>query len=89
MQLTPSPTLSVGGHPPPHPFPAWLHTPRGGVHVAHTVRNALSEEGAGAGGRGPRSSQSEGPASGASTPGPWRSGPPPMQPTEVGGERVV
>lgn len=60
MQLTPSPTLSVGGHPPPHPFPAWLHTPRAGVHVAHTVRNALSEEGAGAGGRGPGSSQSEG-----------------------------
>lgn len=45
MQMTPSPTPGIGGHPSaPQPPSHRLHTPPptlGGPHVAHTVRNAL------------------------------------------------
>lgn len=47
MQLTPQ-LHPAAQEATPHRTPlALLHTPpRGGTHVAHTVRNALSEEGA-------------------------------------------
>lgn len=68
---------------PPHP-PAAPH-PRGGIHVAHTVRNALSKEGAAGRNGKTRSSSRKGVT--------WRLHPlspggedPPTYPEEVGGE---
>lgn len=68
---------------PPHP-PAAPH-PRGGIHVAHTVRNALSKEGAAGRNGKTRSSSRRGVT--------WRLHPlspggedPPTYPEEVGGE---
>lgn len=76
MQLTPSSTPRH--RRPPHPAPRWPCStpPRGGTHVAHTVRNALSEEGAGGSGE-TQSSPGGDTLSGASIhPSPGRGGPP-------------
>lgn len=77
MQLIPAPPLS-SPHPrhrrPPPPHLARLTPPKGGTHIAHTVRNALSEEADGGAGtsRAPR-------VGGARLE-------PPHQPLAVGGE---
>lgn len=47
MQLPPSPTPRHRRLPDRPPPPPASSTPLGGIHVAHTVRNALSEGGAG------------------------------------------
>lgn len=85
MQLTPQ-LHPAAQEATPHRTPlALLHTPpRGGTHVAHTVRNALSEEGAGGVER--LGAPQAGTAARASVrPRPGRGGPP-LKPTEVGGE---
>lgn len=85
MQLPPQPTPSgIEGHP--HCTCLRLHTPRVGVHVAHTVRNALSKEGAvGAEWKDPEVFKKGGHLESPSTE-PWEGRTPPTYPEEVGGD---
>lgn len=85
----PAPPRGIGGHPHPTPTTSCLLAshPRGGIHIAHTVRNALLEEGAWRRQSGETQSfPRKGVVWSVHPPNPGKGGPPPARPPSLASE---